>query len=176
MRWIVLVVDMIEEFVTGRLGDPRMLEVVSPIRRLLDRAREAGVPVVYVRDCHRMGDPELDIMGDHAMEGSDQCGIVPELEPLAGEPVFEKSVYTAFYGTGLDEYLDGLGADTLILTGQLTEVCIRHTAADAFYRGYRTVVPNDCVQTMTDDIQTRALQEMMALYGTSIVPSSEVTF
>lgn len=176
MRWTVLVVDMIEEFVTGRLGDPRMLEVVSPIQGLLDRAREAGVPVVYVRDCHRMGDPELEIMGDHAMEGSDQCDFLPELAPLASEPVFDKSVYTAFYGTGLDDYLDDLGVDTLVITGQLTDVCIRHTAADAFYRGYRTVVPSDCVQALSDDLQARALQEMMSLYGTSIVPSSEVSF
>ncbi|MGE4274760.1 MAG: cysteine hydrolase family protein [Candidatus Methanomethylophilaceae archaeon] len=176
MRWTVLVVDMIEEFVTGRLGDPRMLDIIPPTRSLLDRAREAGVPVVYVRDCHRSGDPELEIWGEHAMEGSDHCAFVPELEPLAGEAVFEKSVYSAFFGTGLDDYLDAIEPDTLILTGQLTEVCIRHTVADAFYRGYRTIVPSDCVQTMNDALQNSALQEMTALYGTQIVSSSEVVF
>jgi len=176
MRWTVLVVDMIEEFVTGRLGDPRMLDIVKPIHDLLERARESGVPVVYIRDCHNLGDPELDILGEHAMEGSDQCEVIEELRPLEGEPLLDKSVYSSFYGTGLDEYLDEIGADTLIITGQLTEVCIKHTAADAFYRGYRTIVPLDCVQTISDELQNIALKEMVSLYGTQIIDSKEVVF
>lgn len=176
MRKAVLVVDMIEEFVTGRLGDPRMLSVIEPSKRLLARAREAGIPVLYARDCHRPGDPELEIWGEHAMEGSDGCDFVEGLEPLDGEPIFEKSVYSAFYGTGMDEYLDQLEVDTLVLVGQLTDVCVRHTAADAFYRGYRTQVPSDCVQALDDAQHERALQEMMALYGTFILPSQEVSF
>lgn len=176
MRWVVLVVDMIEEFVTGRLGDPRMLQIISPIHELLERARASGVPVVYVRDCHNLGDPELDIWGEHAMEGSDQCEIVNELRPREGELILDKSVYSSFYGTGLDEYLDDIIADTLVITGQLTEVCIKHTAADAFYRGYRTIVPFDCVQTMSDELQNLALKEMVSLYGTQIIESKEVVF
>lgn len=176
MRWTVLVVDMIEEFVTGRLGDPRMLDIIPPTQALLDRARASGVPVIYIRDCHHIGDPELEIMGDHAMEGDDQCAVIDELRPLEGEAVLEKSVYSSFYGTGLDDYLDNIGPDTLILIGQLTELCIKHTVADAFYRGYRTIIPQDCVQTTSDELQTRALQEMVSLYGSQIIDSIEVVF
>ena len=171
-----MVVDMIEEFVTGRLGDPRMLEIILPIRSLLERARSSGVPVVFIRDCHNMGDPELEIWGEHAMEGTDQCDVVDELRPLEGELVLDKSVYSSFYGTGLDDYLDEICSDTLMITGQLTEVCIKHTVADAFYRGYRTIVPLDCVQTMSDDLQSQALNDMVSLYGTQIVDSTEVIF
>lgn len=59
MKSAVLVIDMLNDFVTGKLGNERVRTVIEPIRRLLERARAAGVPVIYVGDAHLPSDPEM---------------------------------------------------------------------------------------------------------------------
>jgi nicotinamidase-related amidase len=177
MRKAVVVADIVHEFIYGeRFGSPRMKAIVPRVVSLLDRARRSGAPVVYVHDAHRRTDPEMGIWGDHAMRGSEAAEIIPEIAPHPGEAVIEKRTYSCFQRTSLDRQLKAQGAREIVLVGVLTDICIRHTAADAFYRGYAITVPSDCVETTSDEVQHRALAEMEALYAARVLKGSEVMF
>lgn len=164
MKAAVLVIDMLNEFVTGKLGFEEARRIVPSIRQLLEFARGKGIPIVYVCDAHREGDPELKLWGPHAMVGTAGAQIIPELRPEAGEPVLEKRSYSAFFNTGLAELLRKLGVTRLILTGVVTNICIQNTAADAFYLGFEIIVPEDCTAA-GGEAHRASLEYMRQIYG-----------
>jgi nicotinamidase-related amidase len=174
LRTALLVIDMIREFVTGSLGGAHAQAVVPCISRLVEAARRGGSPVVYVTDAHLEGvDHEFDVWGSHAVAGSPEAEMVPELEPEKGEHRLYKRRYSAFYATGLDALLRELKVDTVVLTGVLTNICIQHTAADAFFRGYKVVVPTDCVNALTPGEQETSLAFMKRMYNAMLNDSGE---
>lgn len=171
----VLVIDMIQEFVTGRLGNPRAQTIVPNVARLLGAARGEGLPVVYLTDSHLPGiDPEFEIWGAHAEAGSEGTEIVPELRPGEGDHRIHKRFYSCFYATGLDALLRELGVTRIVMTGVLTNVCIQHTAADAYFRRYGIVVPSDCVDALTEEEHVSGLAFMERMYGVELTTSDEL--
>lgn len=174
VRPAVLVIDMLNDFVEGALKVPNAAEVVPRISKLLNVARERKVPVVYVCDAHLEGvDRELEAWGPHALKGSWGAKVIEELAPLKGDFIVEKRRYSAFYATDLDLLLRELGVDTLILTGVATEICVQHTAADAFYRGYSIIVVEDCVKGVSEEAHRAGLNVMSRLYKAKIVSLEE---
>jgi len=173
-RAAVLVIDMLNEFVAGRLGSERARSIVAPLSRFLDEARRAGAVVIYAKDSHIPGiDFEFRRWGEHSIRGSEASEIVKELSPKEGDFIVPKRRYSAFFMTDLDMLLRELGVDTLILTGVSAEICVLHTAADAFYRGYRVIVPRDLVESASEEGKSRGLKIMEELYGAEVVTSSE---
>lgn len=175
MRTAVLVIDMIEEFVRGKLGSEAARGVIPSIRRLLEFSRSKGIPVVHVKDSHIRGvDPELSLWGDHAISGTSGSEIVHELRPESRDYVLEKRTYSAFFETGLDLLLRRLGVGRLVLTGVVTNICIQNTAADAFYRGYEILVPEECVGAPSEGDHRSALEYMRKIYGAKVVGLDEL--
>jgi nicotinamidase-related amidase len=163
---------MINDFVTGSLGSERALRVVAPLRSLLEAARRSGTPIIYTSDAHLPGlDREFEIWPSHAVEGSEGAEIVEELRPEPGDYLIRKRRYSAFFATGLDLLLRELGVDTVILTGLVTNICIQHTAADAFFHGYKVVIPRDCVEAPSQEEHEAALRYMERMYGAKITSS-----
>lgn len=175
MMSAILVIDMINDFVSGVVGNERAEKIVPNIRRLLSYARDEGLPVIYVTDAHLpQDDREFDIWPSHAVEGTEGAKIIDALRPDEGEFHIKKRRYSGFYATGLDALLRELGVATVVLTGLVTNICIQHTAADAFFRGYRVVVPRDCVEAPTDEAQKRSLSYIEQMYGAKITSSDEI--
>lgn len=171
----MLVIDMINDFVSGALGSERALRIIDPLRKLLKRAREGRIPVIYISDAHLPEvDRELELWPSHALEGTWGAEVIQELRPEAGDYHLKKRRYSAFYATGLDLLLRELGVDTVILTGLVTNICIQHTAADAFFRGYKVVIPRDCVEASTQEEQEAALRYMERVYGAKVASSEEL--
>lgn len=170
----ILVVDMINDFVTGKLGIKRAKGIIPNIRRLLEFARLRGIPVVYACDCHLRDDAELKLWGLHAMAGTEGAEAVPELSPREGDLLVKKNRYSPFFGTDLDRLLQDLKVTKLVLVGVSTDICIQNTAADAFYRGYEIVVPKDCVEAFTEEGHKRAIEYMEKVYGAQITTSDEL--
>jgi len=168
MERAVVVVDMIHDFVYGKFGSERAQRTVPCIKKLLTEARKKGMPVIYLKDAHGKGDKELEVWGEHAMKGTKGSEIIPEITPQKGDYVLEKTRYSSFHETGLDGLLNKLGVKEVILAGVTTDICVRHTAADAFFRGYSVTVPSECVETISDDAQCKALDEMKRLYNAKI--------
>lgn len=165
----VIVLDMLDDFVSGVLGTERARNVVRPLAdELLPAAREHGVRVVYANDSHLPEDTELDLWGEHAMRGTDGAEVIEELTPHAADDVFQKRFYDGFHETGLDEHLRSLGVDRVVITGLHTHMCCRHTAASAFFHGYDIVVPADCVDAFTREDHERGLEYLEGAYGAEV--------
>ena len=175
MKIAVVVVDMINDFVTGALKCERASRIIPNIQRLLEFARKKRIPVIYTNDTHLPGiDEEFEIWPAHAVVGTKGAEVIDELKPEKGDYVIQKRRYSAFFGTYLDLLLRELKADTLVLVGLVTNVCIQNTAADAFFRGYRIIVPEDCVEALTEEAQKSAIEYMKTIYGCKITNVDEL--
>ncbi len=173
-RYAVIVIDMLNDFIYGSLKCERAKPIIPKIKRLLSEARRRGIPVIYANDSHiPKVDHEFKLWGEHAVKGTWGAKVIDELRPEEGDYVIEKRRYSAFYETGLDMLLRELGVDTLVLTGLHTNMCVKHTAADAFYRGYSIVVVKDCVQAFTEEDHEWGLKYMSKVYGARIVGLDE---
>jgi len=174
MSEAVLVIDMVNDFVSGKLKCERAERIIPNIKRLLSAAREEGKPVVYVSDSHLPADHELSLWGSHAMEGSKGAEVIAELKPQKGDYSLGKRTYSGFYETGLDPLLRGLKVDTVYITGLHTNICDRHTAADAFFRGYKIVVVEDGVEAFEEKDHLEGLDYLRKIYGAEIKKVNEI--
>lgn len=174
-RCALLVIDV--------LGDPTalpsplreaMLPVVENAARLCDAARGAGVPVVFANDAHIPGlDRELDLWGEHGLAGTPQAQPSPQLKCGEGDYVVDKRRYSGFFQTGLRLLLDELGVDTLLCIGMDTNICVRHTVADAYFNNFRIVVAGDATLTFLVGDQDEGLAYMETCYAAKVVPTDE---
>jgi nicotinamidase-related amidase len=169
MRPAVLVIDMIVDFTTGRYGSAAARAIRPAVARLLSCARRARIPVIYGQDSHSPDDPELKVWGRHGLFGTPGAQTDPALRPKGGEPVVPKHVFSAFFRTHLEEVLKERQVDTLVLAGVATEICVQHTAADAFYRGYKLMVPKDGTAGLSPGGHEQGLGAMAKVYGAKIV-------
>ena len=171
----VLVIDMVNDFVTGEIAAERAERIIPTLRdSLLPAAREHDIRVIYANDAHRSEDFELEVWGEHAMRGTEGADVIPELSPADEDDVFEKRFYDAFYETGLDQHLRSLGVDRLILTGLHTNMCVRHTAASAFFKGYEIVVPKDCVDAFSEEAHEEGLEYLESVYNAEITIAEDL--
>jgi nicotinamidase-related amidase len=175
MRPALIVIDMLNDFVNGPLASPGSREIIPNIKRLIAKARSLKIPVVYVCDAHYEGvDWELKLWGPHALAGTWGAEVIEELKPERGDFLVRKRRYSGFFQTDLGILLRELGADTLILTGVDTSICVSHTAADAFYRGYALVVPRDAVATFDPKENEQAVGYLKRVYGAEITTTDEL--
>ena len=175
VRPALLVVDMVNDFVTGVFGNPRSQAMVPRLAATLAQVRAAGVPVLFCSDSHLAGvDVELTIHKDHAIRGTWGAEIVPELAPEPSDFSLTKRRYSAFFGTELEALLRELGVDTVILTGVATNGCVRHTAADTFFHGFKVGVVTDCVESRDEEGQRLGLTQMAQAYGARLEPAAQL--
>ena len=165
----ILVVDMLNDFVTGALKCDRALAIVPKTAELLRAARAKNVPVIFCNDAHLKDiDHELKLWGDHAIAGTKGAEVIPELELCAADYVVPKRRYSSFFHTDLDLLLKELGVDTVILTGLHAHMCVRHTAADAYQLGYDVVVAKDATDSFTEEDYLYGIKYLKETYGAKI--------
>jgi len=170
----ILVIDMLEDFVTGELKCERAQKIIPNIKKLIESARKKGIPVIYSNDAHLQTDFELGKWGKHAMKGTRGAEVIPQLKPDKKDYVLEKRVYSGFFETGLDSLLRNLKVDTVILTGLHTNLCVRHTAADAFFRGYKIKIPKDATEAFTENAYKEGLQYLKEYYNAEITETDKI--
>jgi nicotinamidase-related amidase len=170
----LIIVDMLNDFVHGTLANPRAARIVSPLQRLLSHARESGWVVVFSNDAHEPGDPELAIWGEHAMAGTPGAQVIEELAPRAGEIVSPKRAYGAFDFTGLDERLKDRAVEEVVIAGQHTHICVRHSAYGALIRGYGVIIPRDAVAAFEGVDEEDALEYLKMAYGARVATVDEL--
>lgn len=180
MTSALVILDMLNDFVDGTLANPAAKPIIDPIAELAAAVRgRDGWVVIYANDAHVPGDLEFEVFGEHAVAGSPGAQVVPELTPREGDLVVPKRFYSAFTQTDLAATCDIHGIGRMVLTGQHTNCCCRHTAYDAFRRGIDIVAVSDatCVfEPMVGDgydrVQAEALEYLRAFYGAEIADAS----
>ena len=187
----LLIVDLQNDFC--REGAPLLVEeaigTVPANQKLLEFARANKMPVIFTKF----------ITGKHAswlwnwspeieesqcckrgferyypdIDKTEQCAdIIRELKPIYPEDyVIEKYHYSSFRNTPLKDILISEGADAIIITGTVTQICIEDTAHDGFAEGIKIVVASDCVSTWDPLHQKATLQNIANKFG--IVLSSD---
>jgi len=119
------------------------------IATLVDAARRAGAPVVWVRavyDFKYRSEAFIAKGGEEGlcMEGSWGVDFF-RLRPEPGDPVVTKHSFNGFHDTNLHAVLMGRGIRTLLMTGVATNVCVDSTLREGFFLGYHIVLVEDCV-------------------------------
>ncbi len=174
MKTALIVIDMINDFVTGKLGFVGAQKIVPNIRALLASARAHGVPVIYVCDAHSSRDAELRVWGRHAMAGTEGSRVIAELAPAKGDSVFGKQTFSIFTADEPQASLKMKGVEELVLTGVVTDICVQNSAAGAFFNGYSVVVPEDCVAAPDEEAHRYSLAYMERAFGAKITKSAEI--
>ena len=171
----ILVVDMLNDFVTGALGCDRARAIVPATAHLLDAARKAGVPVIFCNDAHLPGiDRELKIWGDHAIVGTKGAEVIPELGLCDKDYVVPKRRYSGFFQTDLDILLKELGVKTVVMTGLHAHMCVRHTSADAYCLGYDVVAAKEAMNSFTEEDYQGGLAYLKTCYGADAYSNEEL--
>lgn len=165
-KYAILVVDMLNDFVTGVIGCDNAKAIVKPTQELLEGARKNDVPVIFCNDCHYKGiDNELKLWGDHAIKGTWGAEIIPELPVSEKDYIVPKRRYSGFFQTDLDLLLKELGVTTVVIAGLHTHMCCRHTAADAYQNNYEVIFANEATNSFTKEDYEYGLRYAKETYG-----------
>uniref|UniRef100_A0AAU3GT32 Cysteine hydrolase n=1 Tax=Streptomyces sp. NBC_01401 TaxID=2903854 RepID=A0AAU3GT32_9ACTN len=168
-RSAVIVIDMINtyEYPDADLLLPGVRKAVPAIVRLLERARAAGVPVIYANDnfgewrSHHGEIVETALAGQHAE-------LVEPFRPDENSLFVVKARHSIFYETPLSYLLSQLEVQQVILSGQVTEQCVLYSALDAHIRRLDVVVVQDAVAAIHDDLAAAALRMMQRNMGVGL--------
>lgn len=158
-------------------------EVVENVRRLVNAAKISNIPTIFTKEIHRltMIDMGRELDGDepnHCLEGTKGPVLLDEIEAekrlAPNQYLVPKRRYSAFIGTDLVFLLNAFKADTLILTGAATNVCVHYTGADAHQHDYRIKVVQEATAGTSPDAHNAALQSLEYLQHGAIVHLDEV--
>jgi len=178
----LLVIDMQNGFCkpTGSMGSlgfdvSRCDSAIGQVRKLIDAAHKADVPVIYTRYVYQADYKDGGILPNVLLpglkeigalaEGSWDAAIVDELTPIEGDLIIDKSRYSAFYGTRLEPLLTSLGTRNLVMCGVTTNMCVETSARVASQRDYHAHVIEDACAEVDHQRHLNAIQTISFGFG-----------
>jgi nicotinamidase-related amidase len=170
----LLLIDVINDldFPEGQALLRHALPMARRLARLKKQAKRRGVAVIYVNDNFGRWRSDFKSQVDHCLrEEVTGRKVVELLRPDEDDYFVLKPAHSGFYSTTLDLLLEHLQATTVILTGMATNICVLFTASDAYLRGYRVVVPRDCVAANSSQLTKDALDHMRVVLKADISTS-----
>lgn len=158
----LLLIDVINdfEFAEGEQLLHLALPVGKNIARLKQRAKEAGIPAIYVNDNFGRWQSDFKKIVDHCLQDGRGKQFVEMLLPDEDDYFVLKPKHSGFYSTTLALLLTHLTTKNLILTGIAGNNCVLFTANDAYMRDFKIFVPADCIVSNTEDENEHALKQM----------------
>ena len=137
----------------------RSVEAFLPgLCSFLRQMREVGVPIIHLQLSTPSDDPRSANLPDELRfcEGSKGIQMLEQVLE-ATDFVMAKPKDSGFFDTDLEKVLNDMGVKTVILTGMQAQICIQTTAADAYFRGFKVLVPSDGVVSTREEDILRAL-------------------
>ncbi|MBU3000917.1 cysteine hydrolase [Roseovarius nubinhibens] len=159
---------------------PDYAERMAHSKVVIDKARERDIPVIFIQEIHRANlvDFGRELDGDESVHCLDSNPLTAFAEEELGmrpdDYRISKRRYSAFYGTDLEILLRGLKAETLILTGGLTDVCVHYTFVDGHQGDYFCRVVEDCVAGSSIEAHDASLKAMEYLQHGAVRSIDEV--
>jgi nicotinamidase-related amidase len=141
--------------------------------KLKARAREVGIPTLYVNDNFGDWRSEKEVLMGRCLEAKGAHFVRPLL-PDSEDYFVLKPMHSAFYMTPLEVLLRHLQVETLILTGLTSNSCIAVTAHDANMRGFDIYIPRDCSCARSSEEHVQALAQLEAMAGANLRPSTSL--
>ncbi|MDJ1009256.1 MAG: cysteine hydrolase [Paracoccaceae bacterium] len=180
----LLVIDIQKSaFMDVKAGIPVMdgyRDAMERARSIVDAAHETGIPVIFIQEIHRrdMVDygRELDGSEDiHCMEGEPGTPVAfEEMGRQPGDYFVPKRRYSAFFGTEMEILLKGLKAETLIMVGGMTDVCVHYTFVDGHQHDYYCRVVKDCVGGTSPEAHQASLNAMEYLQTGAVISAADM--
>jgi nicotinamidase-related amidase len=159
----LLLIDVINdfEFPEGEQLLEHALPMAKNLLELKRRAKDAGIPAIYVNDNFGRWQSNFNSQVAHCLEdGVRGKPIVELLKPDENDYFVLKPKHSGFYSTSLDILLKYLQVRTVIITGLAGNICVLFTANDAYLRDFQLFVPSDCVASNTKAENIVALKQM----------------
>lgn len=166
--------------VSAYVTDP---DQIAHVNRISAAARALGMPVVWTRVCYKADGGDAGIWGtrtntpdslQNIRKDSERHAFDPRVEiDAAVDLVYDKRMPSAFHETPLQSYLVWHKIDTVVVTGGSTSGCVRATAVDSLSRGYRTIVPEECVADKHESYHFANLTDLLLKYA-DVVGVAEV--
>lgn len=148
MKPAIIVVDMLKDSLKESPRNPIFQEVTAilpNLQRLLEEGRKRGIPIVFACDSFMEGDFIFKgKMKVRSLRGTKGSEVADELKPEPTDIILPKRRFSAFFKTDLDMTLRVLGADTIVVTGITTEVCVLMTAMDGLCNDFSVIILEDC--------------------------------
>lgn len=174
----LIVIDYTVDFVTGALpcGQPA-IDIEEPIAALAEAFAARGDWVVMAVDLHEQDDalhPEHKLFPPHNIRGTEGRRLYGRLEQVyeaRREQIWwmDKTRYSAFCGTGLELKLRERGIQELHLAGVCTDICVLHTAVDAYNKGFSLVIHEAAVASFNKDGHIWALGHFRDTLGAQVL-------
>ena len=170
----LLLIDVINamEFDGGEQLAEAALPAARRLAELRREARELGIPVIYANDNFGRWRSDFREVVDHALDDVPGRAVAELLEPDEDDYFVLKPKHSAFYATTLDVLLRYLGTRTLVMGGFSGDVCVLFTAGDAYMRDLHVHVPSDCVASVHEEENRRALAYMRRVLEVRTAPST----
>lgn len=166
--------------VSAYVTDP---DQIAHVNRISATARALGMPVIWTRVCYKADGGDAGIWGtrtntpdslQNIRKDSERHAFDPRVEiDAAVDLVYDKRMPSAFHETPLQSYLVWHKIDTVVVTGGSTSGCVRATAVDSLSRGYRTIVPEECVADKHESYHFANLTDLLLKYA-DVVGVAEV--
>lgn len=168
----LIVADMIRDFMdpqgTLYLGDEAR-GIIPFVAKKIEETRAAGGLVIYVCDSHAPDDKEFKLFAPHAVKGSPGAQIIPELLVLPGDYRVEKTSYSCFRNTELDDILEREQVERVEIVGVCTSICVMATVKELFDRDIPRRVYREGVADFDPEGHAFALKHMERVLGAEVV-------
>lgn len=181
---VLMVIDIQKgAFLDGDGGIPHMLGYADNMRRarkVIDAAHDMNMPVIFFQEIHRRDrvdyGRELDgSEGIHCMEGEPGTPVaVEEMDMRPSDYFVHKRRYSCFFGTETEILLKGLKAETLIMIGGMTDVCVHYTFVDGHQHDYYCRVVSDSVGGTSPEAHQASLNAMEYLQSGAVMSTDEI--
>jgi nicotinamidase-related amidase len=176
-KFALLLIDVINDLDFPEAN--QLLRFARPMARKLlrlkQRAKRAGVPVIYVNDNFGRWQSDFRRQVQHCLRGESRGReIVRLLQPEEDDYFVLKPKHSGFFSTTLETLLRYLGSKTLIITGIAGNFCVLFTANDAYMRDYKLIVPSDCTVSNTTKENRDALKLMKNYLKADVKPSAKL--
>jgi nicotinamidase-related amidase len=175
----LILIDVINdmEFESGEALFRNALPAAKKMSQLIRRARNAGVPVIYVNDNFGKWRSDFRQQLGHVLEdGVRGEPIAKLLRPDEEDYFVLKAKHSGFYHTQLDLLIDYLQVRTLVLAGFTTDICVLFTASDAYMRDLDIIIPPDCSAAASMKHHESALDHMSRVLKVKTPQSEEIDF
>jgi nicotinamidase-related amidase len=148
-------------------------KALPPMRALIRRARDEGVPVIYVNDNFGKWRSHHDELLDAVLQGP-HAALVEPIRPDDESLFVVKARHSIFYETPLEYLLFQRGVRRIVLCGQVTEQCVLYSALDAHIRHFQVGVARDAVAHIHPDLAEAALEMMTRNMSAEVSDADEV--
>ncbi len=168
----LIVADMLNDFLDPQgslyMG-PQARAIIPFVSKKIADFRSQGGVVIFVCDAHAKNDREFKLFPPHAVKDTWGAQVIPELTPAPGDHQVEKTRYSAFAHTNLDELLKQVQATEVHVVGVLTSICVLETVKELFDRDIPAVVYRQGVADADPEAHAFALKQMSRVLGARVV-------